>query len=94
MSRRSCCFLLRLHQGEPIKAHGKSDAGRWSTTKLLNQAIVAATGTNRTLGTQCLSDPLKNRSIIVVETANNRGVDPVCKPEVSQQLAQFVKVRA
>src|SRR5690606_16986976 len=62
--------------------------------QLLNQAVVAAAGTDSTLGAETIGNPFENRQAVVVQPAHQTRVDHIGYTGSIQQAAQALEVCA
>src|SRR3990167_11533996 len=58
----------------PFYASGKTDAGRWLTSEEFQKSVVSSPSANGILRSQRAVPELENRLCVVVETANEQGV--------------------
>ena len=81
-------------QDHPLDADREAARGRGLAAELLEEAVVAPAARDGALRAEPVADPLEHGAIVVVETADEPGIDLECDAGVGEQRLQAGEVRA
>src|ERR687892_2367301 len=77
---------------QPLDSHRKTDARNSRSAQLLNETIVASASADGILRAQLIAGPFESRATVVIETANQAGIENVGNLGLGQQTLHGIKV--
>ena len=84
--------MFAEHQGQALKADGKTDSRKFRAAEVTNQTVVTTTGGDRILRAKAAGHHLKGRFGVIVESSYHAGINRVVDVECLDMPLDLVKV--